>query len=241
MFVPLQILPDGSFISVMPTPAEGIRHNVARAKGKTLAQPPEGHIVRVIEYDVTVTAIDGSTRTEPFRLITTILDPHEASAQDLATLYHERWEIENSYQEIKTRLRGAEFILRSKSPDLVRQEIFAFLTVYQALCSLRVEAAARGGLDPDRISFTVTIRVARTEVTNQAAATLATLNRARTLAVSDLLADPLPPRRSRQYERIRKAPKSNYAIKKHGHVRIASPVTYKIKITRKCPSPAQTP
>lgn len=241
VFVPLQILPDGSFISVMPTPAEGIRHSVARAKGKTLAAPPQGHIVRVIEYDVTVTAIDGTTRSEPFRLITTILDPQEAPAKDLATLYHERWEIENGYQEMKTRLRGAEFILRSKSPDLVRQEIFALLTVYQALCSLRVEAAHHGGLDPDRISFTVTIRVARTEVTNQAAATPATLARARLLAIGDLLDDPLPPRRSRQYERIRKAPKSNYAIKKHGHARIASPVTYKIKVTKRRLSPAPMP
>ena len=225
----------------MPTPAEGIRHGQARAKGKPMAQPPQGHIVRVIEYDVTVTAVDGTTRTEPFRLITTILDVQDVSARDLATLYHERWEIENSYQELKTRLRGAEFILRSKSADLVRQEIFAFLTVYQALCSLRVEAAHRGDMDPDRISFTVTIRVARTEVTNQAAATPQTLDQARTLAVGDLLADPLPPRRSRQYERIRKAPKSNYAIKKHGHVRVASPVTYKIHVTRRGPLPAKTP
>jgi hypothetical protein len=74
-------------------------------------------------------------------------------------------------QRLNDKLSGAEFILRSKSSDLVPQELFGFLTVYQALCSLRAEAAQRAGIDPDRISFTVTVRVARTEVTNQAAAT----------------------------------------------------------------------
>lgn len=241
VFLPLQVLPDGSFISVMPTPAEGIRHARVRAQGAVLDQPLQGHIVRIIEYMVTVAASDGSSRSEPFRLVTTILDHELAPAKQLATLYHERWEIENSYQELKTRLRGAEFILRSKSPDLVRQELFGFLTVYQALCSFRAEAADEAGIDPDRISFTVTVRVARTEVTNQAAATPATLDRARALAIGDLLADLLPPRRARQYERIRKAPKSNYTIKKHDHVRIASQVKYKIKVTRKADLPARTP
>jgi len=66
-----------------------------------------------------------------------------------------------------------------------------------------------------------------------------TLDQARALAIDDLLADPLPPRRARQYERIRKAPKSNYPIKKHRHVRVASRVTYKIKVIPKSPSPAQ--
>lgn len=240
VFTPQEVLPDGSFISVMPTPTEVVRHGRARAKGKNLDQPLQGHTVRIIEYVVTVTASDGNSRTEPFRLATTILDHEVAPAKQLATLYHERWEIENSYQEMKTRLRGAEFILRSKSPDLVRQELFGFLTVYQALCSFRTEAADEAGIDPDRISFTVTVRVARTEVTNQAAATPATLDRARALAIGDLLADLLPPRRARQYERIRKAPKSNYTIKKHDHTRIASHVTYAIKVTRKADLPART-
>jgi hypothetical protein len=109
------------------------------------------------------------------------------------------------------------------------------------LCSLRAEAAATAGLDPDRISFIVTVRIARTEVTNQAAATPTTLRHSRTQAIRDLLADRLPPRRARQYERIRKAPKSNYTIKKHDHARIASHVTYKITMTRKPLPPAPMP
>ncbi len=215
----------------MPTPADGIVQAKALAQGEIAPRPPAGHLVRIIEYDVTVRGGDGSSRTEPFRLVTTILDHTLAPATALAALYHQRWEIENSYQEMKTRLRGAEFILRSKSPELVRQELYALLAVYQALCSLRAEAAATAGLDPDRISFIVTVRVARTEVTNQAAATPTTLRHSRIQAIADLLADRLPPRRARQYERIRKAPKSNYTIKKHDHVRIASHATYKITVT----------
>jgi Insertion element 4 transposase N-terminal/Transposase DDE domain len=241
IFVPITVLPDGSFTSIMPTPADGILQAKALAQGKVASRPPTGHLVRIIEYDVTVHGGDGSSRTEPFRLVTTILDHTLAPAASLAALYHQRWEIENSYQELKTRLRGAEFILRSKSPELVRQELYAFLAVYQALCSLRAEAATTAGLDPDRISFTVTVRIARTEVTNQAAATPATLRHSRTQAIRDLLADRLPPRRPRQYERIRKAPKSNYTIKKHDHVRIASHATYKITMTRKPLLPAPMP
>ena len=109
------------------------------------------------------------------------------------------------------------------------------------MCSLRAEAAATAGIDPDRVSFTVTVRVARAEVANQAGATPLNLRSSRVLAISDLLADRLPPRRARQYERVRKAPKSNYTIKKHDHARIASHVTYKIKVTRKADPPASTP
>ena len=143
VFTPVRVLPDGSFLSVMPTPAENVRHGQARAAGRILPGPPEGHPVRIIEYTVTVRGADGTTRIESFRLVTTLLDHERAPAAKLAALYHQRWESENGYAELKTRLRGAAFILRSRSPDLVCQELFAFLTVYQALCALKAEAADR--------------------------------------------------------------------------------------------------
>jgi DDE family transposase len=163
VFPPVKVLPDGSFHSVMRTPAENVRHGQARAAGRVPEGPADGHLVRVIEYTVTITG-SGSTRTEPFRLVTTLLDHEQAPAAQLAAMYHQRWEIENSHGELKTRLRGASFILRSRSPELVRQELYAFLTVYQALCALKAEAARTAGVDPDRISFTVTVRVARDHV-----------------------------------------------------------------------------
>jgi hypothetical protein len=241
VFTPLQVLADGSFLSVMPTPAENVRLGQARAAGRTPPGPPEGHIVRIIEYTVTVRAAGGATRIELFRLVTTLLDHQRAPAAELAALYHERWESENGYAELKTRLRGAAFILRSRSPELVCQELFAFLTVYQALCALEAEAARQAGIDPDRISFTVTVRVARDHAASHIIITPHSLDLARCQAIGDLLSDLLPRRRDRQYERIRKQPKNNFPALKRGQERPPSRVTYKIKVTSRTSSPAQTP
>jgi hypothetical protein len=241
VFPPLRVLPDGSFLSIMPTPAENVRLGQARAAGRIPRGLPEGHLVRIIEYTLTVRAADGTTRIEPFRLVTTLLDHQRAPAAGLAALYHERWESENGYAELKTRLRGAAFILRSRSPELVRQELFAFLTVYQALCALEAEAAGQAGIDPDRISFTVTVRVARDHAASQAIITPHSLELARRQAIGDLLSDTLPRRRDRHYERARKQPKNNFPAIKQGQQRRPSRVTYKIEVTRKARLPGQTP
>lgn len=241
VFTPLTVLPDGSFLSVMPTPAENVRLGQARAAGRIPPGPPEGHLVRIIEYTVTIRAADGTTRIEPFRLATTLLDHRQAPAARLAALYHQRWESENGYAELKTRLRGAAFILRSRSPELTRQEMFALLTVCQALCALETEAARQAGIDPDRISFTVTVRIARDHAASHAIITPRGLELARRQAISDLLDDILPRRRDRHYERVRKQPKNNFPAMKRGQQRPPSRVTYKIKVSRKAFSPAQTP
>ena len=93
VFTPLTVLPDGSFLSVMPTPAENLRLGQARAAAGSGPAGP-GHTVRIIEYTVTVRAADGTTRIEPFRLATTLLDHQRAPAAALAALYHQRWESE---------------------------------------------------------------------------------------------------------------------------------------------------
>jgi Insertion element 4 transposase N-terminal/Transposase DDE domain len=235
---PARVLDDGSFLSVMPTPAENIRLGQARAQGKPVPGLPEGHLVRIIEYTVTVTTADGRTRTEPFRLATTLLDHQRAPAAQLAAIYHERWEIENGFGELKTRLRGTEFILRSKAPDLACQELFAFLTVYQALCALRTDAATAAGTDPDRVSFTVTIRVARDHA---AAIRRPGRDQARREAISDILASLLPNRRDRQCERVKKPPRNTFTTKKRGQTPPGSRATYTITITKKNPLPADTP
>ena len=242
----MKVLPDGSFHSVMPTPAENVRLGQARAAGRTPARPPEGHLVRIIEYTVTVHDSGGGTRTESFRLVTTLLDHEHAPAAQVAASYQQRWEIENSYSELKTRLRGASFILRSRSPELVRQELFAFVTIYQALCALRAEAASAAGIDPDRVSFTVTIRVARDHAASQARVTTLACARARGQAIGDILDDLLPRwRRNRQCERAKKPPKNTFPSKKRDQLALPQKVTYKIKITRKAlpdrPWPARTP
>jgi hypothetical protein len=116
IFPPVKVLPDGSFHSIMRTPAENVRHWQARAAGRVPDGPAQGHLVRVIEYTVTAADSSGGARTEPFRLVTTLLDHEQAPAAQLAALYHQRWESENSYGELKTRLRGASFILPLQIP-----------------------------------------------------------------------------------------------------------------------------
>ena len=241
VFTPVKVLPDGSFHSVMRTPAENVRHGQARAAGRVLAGTAEGHLVRIIEYTVTVEDSEGGTRTEPFRLVTTLLDHEQAPAAQVAAAYHHRWEIENSYGELKTRLRGASFILRSRSPELVCQELFAFLTVYQALCALKTEAAQTAGINPDRISFTVTVRIARDHASNQPSLTTPGFSQARSQAIQDIPGDLLPKRRDRQCERVKKPPKNTFPSKKRDGARLPGKIKYKIKVTCKDPLPAGTP
>jgi hypothetical protein len=111
--------------------------------------------VRVIEY-----RLKDVPGAEPiYRLITTILDPRSAPAKELAALYHERWEIETTLDELKTHLRGAQIVLRSKTPELVRQEFYGLLMAHFAIRGLMHEAALQAGEDPDQLSFLHAVRV----------------------------------------------------------------------------------
>jgi hypothetical protein len=231
VFWPGRRLPDGSYLSVMGTPAENLRYGWARRDGRPLPGPPDGHPVRIVEYDVRIDNGDAGVRTEAFRLVTTLLDHEQAPARQLAELYPQRWEIELGYGELKTRLRGPEVVLRSRSPQLIRQEIFAFLVVYQALCSLRMHAAQAADTDPDRISFTVTLRLARDQVLSQAATTPAALHGAIEQTITDLLDELLPSRRSRSYERKKRPIKNTFSFCKLGQPRPPSRLSYTLTIT----------
>jgi hypothetical protein len=146
-------LPDGSYLSHI-YPSDKDRRN------KT-----NGVQVRVINY-----CLDGVAGAEPlYRLITTILDHEQAPADELAALYHERWEIETALDELKTHLRGAKIVLRSKTPDLVRQEMFGLLMTHFAVRGLMHEAALKADKDPDRLSFLHAVRVIRRKLPRFAA------------------------------------------------------------------------
>jgi hypothetical protein len=138
-------LPDGSFLSrTYPSPKD-------RKHGTN------GMVVRVIEY-----RLEGIDGAEPiYRLVTTLLDHQQAPASELAALYHDRWEIETTFDELKTHLRGSRIILRSKTPDLVRQEFYGLLMAHFAVRGLMHEAALKSGEDPDRLSFLHAVRVIR--------------------------------------------------------------------------------
>lgn len=233
VFFVVKPLPDGSFLSVMPTPAESRRHGMARFHGRPIDVPPQGHAIRVLEYSVTVTGADGSVRVEPFRLVTTLLDHRRAPAVDLAGLYAQRWESETVYSKFKTRMRGADTVLRSHSPEGVEQEIYAFLVLYQILCRMQVAAATHGHIDPDRISFTFTIRVVRAR-TARPNALLTPRQQRQTRAdfLDELLRHRLPQRRSRQSPRQRRPPKSKYAPKRRDQPTPSTRTDHRIRITR---------
>jgi hypothetical protein len=114
-------------------------------------------VVRVIDY-----CLNQVVDAEPnYRLITTILDPKQAPAEELAALYHERWEIETALAELKTHLRGSQIVLRSKTPDLVQQEFYGLLMAHFAVRGLMHEAALYAKEDPDRLSFLHSVHVIR--------------------------------------------------------------------------------
>jgi thymidylate kinase len=146
-------LPDGSYLSrLYPTTAD------RRHQRKAM-------VVRVIDY-----RLDQVPEAEPiYRLLTTILDYKQAPAQELAALYHERWEIENALDELKTHLRGAQIVLRSKTPELVQQEFYGLLMAHFAIRGLMHEAALRADEDPDQLSFLHSVRVVQRRLSRFAA------------------------------------------------------------------------
>lgn len=153
VFPCIERLPDGSYLSKLhPSPQDRKRDR-------------NGVPVRVIEY-----RLEGVEDAEPlYRLVTTILDPTEAPAAELAALYHERWEIETAFDEFKTHLRGAQVVLRSRTPELVVQEFYGLLLAHWAVRGLMHEAALRADIDPDTISFVHSVRVVRRKLPRYAA------------------------------------------------------------------------
>ncbi len=147
------VLPDGSYLATIHPGEADRRHRTG------------GVQARVVEY-----RLEGMPDAEPlYRVLTTILDPNQAPAAELAALYHERWEIEVALAELKTGLRGARVVLRSKTPELVRQEVWGLLLAHFAVRGLMHEAALRADEDPDRLSFSHAVRVVRRKVPQFAA------------------------------------------------------------------------
>jgi hypothetical protein len=138
-------LADGSYLSRIYPSERDWRHKT------------NGVVVRVVDY-----CLEGVEGAEPiYRLMTSILDYKQAPAEELAALYQERWEIESALDELKTHLRGSKIVLRSKTPDLVRQEFYGLMMAHYAIRGLMHEAALKVDEDPDRLSFTHTVRVLR--------------------------------------------------------------------------------
>jgi hypothetical protein len=138
-------LPDGSWLAHL------------RRSTPAAARREEPMLVRVVDYTID----DGRENPTSYRLFTTLTDPAEATAADLAAAYTQRWEIELAFDELKTHQRGPRTVLRSKSPDLVLQEIWGHLCCHYAIRCLMVQAATHSGHDPDRVSFVAALRITR--------------------------------------------------------------------------------
>ncbi|MEO6082336.1 MAG: IS4 family transposase [Umezawaea sp.] len=190
---PVRVLSDGTYLA---------RMNLAGQKGAH----PGGVLVRVVEYTV-----DGG---EIIRLLTDLLDPDAHPAVELAALYHERWEAESSYRQIKTFQRGPQQVLRSAGPDLARQEVWAHLTVHHCLTRIIMDLADGQGIDPDRLSFTKVLKHVRRSVVRQCADTPAKI-RAFLAMLASKVRRKLDNggRRLREAVRLLKRPESKYSYR----------------------------
>jgi hypothetical protein len=141
----IEDLPDGSWLAHL------------RRTTPAAARREEPMLVRVLDY----TLDDGRENPTAYRLFTMMTYPAEVTATDLAAAYIQRWEVELTFDELKTHQRGPRTVLRSKSPDLVLQEIWGHLCCHYAIRSLMTQAATHSGHDPDRVSFVAALRITR--------------------------------------------------------------------------------
>jgi hypothetical protein len=198
----LERYPDGSFRSELVASTDKYRREDVLT-------------VRVIEYGIDDRARPGASDTR-YRLLTTILDPTAAPADELAALYAQRWEIESIFDELKTHQRGPRVVLRSRTPQGVYQEAWGYLCVHYALRALIHAAADDHDLDPDRISFTTALHAARRSIRTGLSDTI-NLASALRRAISELLHGLLPKRRLRTNARVVRRKMSNYNLKRAQH------------------------
>src|SRR5712691_11681031 len=158
----LDLLPDGSYSSVLVNPkirGKDRQALIEAARGGQDLDEGRARRVRVVEYEVPDR--DGDGKGEVIALVTTITEMTAAPAPLLARAYHQRWEHETGNAQLKTYLRGPGKVLRSRSPDMVRQEIYGYLLTHWAISALICRAATEAGIDPDRVKFKRTVRIVR--------------------------------------------------------------------------------
>ena len=165
--------------------------------------------VRVIDATITITTPTGQ-REASYRLITTVID-QSCGAEEIVRLYHQRWEIETAYCELKSTILGGR-VLRARTPTGIEQEVYALLVAYQAIrIAIADTAIARPDLDPDQASFTVAFHAARDQIIKATGIIAGTVIDIVGAIGRQILADLLPPRRARTAPRVVKRAISNYA------------------------------
>jgi len=246
----IKVLPDGTYLTALITPSiRGARRQrllgAARAGtdlsdintvGDAFDQRglPVIHLARVIEYDVPDRVANGTG--ELIVLLTSILDPASedgARADELAAAYHQRWEQETANDQLTTHLRGPGKVLRSKLPDLVYQEIWAYLIVHHAISALTARASAAADLDPDSISFAKALRMIRRTATGTADIPPQGWTDRLPAHLGEIATLLIPPWRERTCPRaVKRARHNSYRVKKPGEpasIRHRAPATINIR------------
>lgn len=201
VFQPIEHLPDGSYLAKLYRNAKDRRHD------------RNGILVRIIDYTFHDENRPGSG--EPHRLLTTLLDAEAHPAETLIELYHERWEEELAIDELKTHQRERP-VLRSQTPAGVVQEIYGLLIAHYLIRSLMQEAANEQGVDPQRISFTATLKILRCRLPECPCSDRGR-HRWRRQLIAEIGEEILPPRRNRINPRVIKKKMSNWKKKKPKH------------------------
>jgi hypothetical protein len=207
VFEPIEQLPDGSYLAKLYRNAKDRRHD------------RDGILVRIIDYTFEDENRPGSG--EKHRLLTTLLDAEQHPAETLIELYHERWEEELAIDELKTHLRERP-VLRSQTPAGVVQEIYGLLISHFMIRNLMQEAAAEQGVDPDRISFTATLKILRCRLP-EVRSSAGGIGQWYRQLISEIGAAVIPPRRNRINPRVIKKKMSNWEKKKPEHRRYPQP------------------
>ncbi len=183
---------------------------LARYRDGSYSSMLGGLRVRVIDCEITIITTTAGQRTGVYRLATTLLDAHRYPAAELIRLYHERWEIETAYLELKSSILGGR-VLRARTPGGIEQEVYALLVTYQLIRTAMADATSnRPEVDPDRASFTIAWQTARDQliqatnvITDTVVDLIGTIGR-------HVLANLMPARRLRVCPRIVKRAISKY-------------------------------
>lgn len=199
----VKTLPDGSHLALLTRRDEHGR------------QTSDQQVVRIVSYTVTDPHLVGYG--EPHRLVTTLLDPVQAEALDLAETYHERWESELVIDELDTHQRLAGRVLRSQSPVGVVQELYGLLLAHYAVRVLMHQAAQYAALDPDGLSFVSALELVRDAITEFQMTRLDELPRLLLRLFRDIAAKQLPARRARVTPRVVKRKMSKFKRKRAAH------------------------
>ena len=201
---PVKRLQDGSYLTY-------IYEDQDHQRGERL-------LVRVISYTFTDPRIPGAGQTT-HRLMTTLLDPEQYPATDLAVLFHERWHVELVIDEVKTHLRLSARTLRSLTPEGIMQELYGLLLAHLAVRTLMLQAAIHADVAPTHLSFTGTVRILDESLASLGLASTAHRATLTEHLLEEIATQRLPAQRLRFQARVVKRVRSKYERKLPLHLK----------------------